>query len=191
MMHKILRFYLTSCTTFFPIFIIFLFVLVEAILLGIPVLNQEIYQRFHLFFMGIGLFSIALLVIQLITINKALRCSVINDETQPLFKIGEIFIKEPELRKYFYEGIQIPKNMDIKDAKKLEAIAIYFLDYFDYLFLMMDSSIKTLEESDRNFKQWMKDMFKKSPILRDTYKSQQNWWDKRIKEIFEEAEKEL
>ncbi len=99
--------------------------------------------------------------------------------------IDRIFVEYPETRPYFYS--RRPISEDAPNYNRVAAIAECFLDLFDtYL-----SQVKYNDEYSNVMKEYIIDMFMRSPILRTQLDDLSVWYPEALIAVKMEADKRL
>lgn len=116
-------------------------------------------------------------------LSESFKANVFQLNDNQMFKIDEIFVISPELRKFFYNGARVEKGD--KDYEKAVSIAFYLLDFFAMVLIQKEQhgSLVPLGWYD----EWMNDVFKNSPIVCDCLKERKNWYPNELIEFMEYA----
>ena len=108
------------------------------------------------------------------TVN--MQASMYSTIATQTLEMDRIFIERPDLRPYFYGGVDIKE--DDKNYNLVLSIAEYQLDYFDSTrtelgYIPPDHDT---QEDRETWHHYLADSFAKSPILCERIKSNSNWY---------------
>lgn len=126
----------------------------------------------------------AIALVSLFFISEQVRMSKIQSKasntqtvTGPFLEIDKLFIADPELRPYFYDGQEISE--DAPNYQKVLAVAEFQLDVFDTFFTQED--YVTLDTEERqNWVKYMGDSFHTSPALCRRLNPAQDWYTAKL-----------
>jgi hypothetical protein len=146
-----------------------------------------------------SLVQIGVLLIALRAANNALKTARSLNYSQlwdTEFKVDDIFIERPHLRKYFYEGTPLkPTDPHYAEA---EAVAEKLLDVMEHLVwqpeLFPDLYLHWKGPGKIKWKMWKRyivDTLASSPLLRDYLKKRKSWYVPELHRLAEEAERNL
>jgi hypothetical protein len=97
-----------------------------------------------------------------------------------LFQLDDLFIKNSELRPYFYDGKEMAK--EDKNYSKTLAIAEFQLDFFDSF--LTQSQYLTLDDEERkNWDKYIEDSFSTSPIMCERLKNAPGWYGAKLEAL--------
>jgi hypothetical protein len=101
-------------------------------------------------------------------------------------EMDKIFIEKPELRPYFYDGVDIKD--DDKNYNLVVAVAEYQIDYFDSAMTQMDylPEDQDSKEDRDTWNQYFADSFAHSPILCKRINQINRWYMQRLVKIAQE-----
>ncbi len=121
-------------------------------------------------------------------VAKSIRSNVENEVVTRVLDLDEVFIREPELTPYFYNGTPINKE----DAKyfKVSATAVMVLDVFDMV-ASQNRHYPEFWDTPEAWDDWMIDTFSTSPILRDTFDKYPCWYGTSLWNLRQKAEERL
>ncbi len=121
-------------------------------------------------------------------LDKSSRANVQVSSLNHILALNQIFIQKPYLKPYFYNGTSI----DVKDERfqEVSAMAEMILDVFD---LFATKTIATADywEDFQSFDVWISDTFTSSPILRETFDQNSDWWCKEVLALRKKAQEKL
>jgi len=101
-------------------------------------------------------------------------------------KITEVFILKPELRQYFYGGVDVEENSPV--YAEAESAAELFLDIMEHVlwqarfFPQLIAPEKSEEGTKDTWKNYFHDMFISSPLLRRFLEKRQGWYSPLVME---------
>jgi hypothetical protein len=106
-------------------------------------------------------------------------------------KINEVFLQKPELRQYFYGGVDLEENSLVyADA---ESAAELILDVMEHVlwqarfFPQLFTPEKSEEGTQDTWKNYFHDMFILSPLLRKYLEKRQRWYSPLVIDIMKQA----
>src|SRR5205085_167541 len=111
---------------------------------------------------------------------KSVRINVGDAVTSHVTKLDQVFMNDPWLMPYFYEGKEISKTD--KDYPKVSATAEMVLDVFD-LVVSQNKNFPEFWDAPEAWDNWVSDMFSSSPILREKIDKTPTWYGKDMKEL--------
>lgn len=113
-------------------------------------------------------------------LREVLLSSLIDQEQE----IDRLFVASPEMRKYFYDNIEVSKDNAI-DYDRASAISECLLDYFATMIYNKNtnSNVFSLDRWER----FMIDSFSNSPILRATIDEYKDWYPDQLYQIKQKA----
>lgn len=112
--------------------------------------------------------------------RRALHTTANQFAAQLVITAGQVFIEHPELRPYFEAKREIEEGMDEKDQDRIEAAALTQLDVMETIW---DHHEEMNQEDIDAWREWIHDLFERSPVLRNQYKPT---WYPSINEMFAE-----
>ena len=115
------------------------------------------------------------------TVN--MQASIYATIANQTLELDKIFIEKPELRPFFYDGVDIKENE--KNYNQVMAIAEYHLDFFDSTMTQL-GYIPEEQDSKENKETWnhyFADGFAKSPALCKRIRSNSNWYMRPLVQI--------
>jgi hypothetical protein len=110
---------------------------------------------------------------------QSVESTVFSTMTNQSLASDEIFLRNPELRPYFYSGKALVENDPLAD--KVKSAAEYYLDYFESMTTQL-KKYPHLWRSERNaWEANIIDMFAWSPALCHYLEVNQGWYDEELK----------
>lgn len=103
------------------------------------------------------------------------RAELITAMTSLMISVSRVFIEYPEMREYFYGG----KTPSEDDRQRAEAIAVTIADAMDHVAAFLDPMPAPTQ---RAWKAYFRDMFDKSPMLRDYLREHVEWYGPKLRE---------
>lgn len=111
---------------------------------------------------------------------------------EAMFRINDVFLQKPEIRKYFYEKVPLDKNNPYYDYA--ETTAELLLDIFEHM-LWQTSSFPNLYGTSQDVQEfwdvldyYIVDMFVSSPLLLEYAQKRRSWYTHHIIERMERAQ---
>lgn len=129
--------------------------------------------------------SAIILFIQLRSSAKATISNVYQNVTYGAVEIDKIFIDNPELRKYFYYNNIYYGNKTSELYDKISSIAEMFFDFADSVNTQIECMPKKKSYPWETWKKYFKDLYKRSPILREYWENNKQWYPDSLDFIFE------
>jgi hypothetical protein len=144
------------------------------------------------------LVTLIILIVQTWIFYKQAKASLDASSAQSLaqmreteLKINEMFLLKPELRQYFYGGVDLEENSPVyADA---ESAAELLLDIMEHVlwqarfFPQLFAVEKSEEGTQDTWKNFFHDMFISSPLLRKYLEKRQRWYSPLVIEIMKQA----
>jgi len=118
-----------------------------------------------------------------------MRASMYSTILVQTLEMDKVFLANPELRPYFYEGQNVSDvKKDTKAYQKIMTIAEYQLDYFELVGAQLDyiPEDKDTKEEQEVWGQYFADSFAKSPVLCKRLKADPGWYMDRLVKIAED-----
>jgi len=113
----------------------------------------------------IALISLAVALTGAVMSRRALRRSSYRTSADLVLEADRIFLDRPELRCFFYEGLECPPKGD-KQYGQVKAAAEFYLDILETIWDHRGEFART----DRMaWREWIHDLLEWSPSIRDTY----------------------
>jgi len=137
-------------------------------------------------FLGVivGIIGFVFVWRQIKQVNTSIKSNTDNNLYSLTIDINKFLIGNPELRPYFYgDANGKEKEYDGKDPNfnKIETLADIYITFFEYIF----EERKNMEIGLFNsWEEWKKDMYKKSPAIRNHLKNHSNWYKNDFIESF-------
>jgi hypothetical protein len=104
--------------------------------------------------------------------NKATEISQYATANGWMLDLDKVFLDHPRLRRFFRNGETIDgKHDDYQEAVALAELVLDTTDFFLKHRFQLESKIQ------QSWVSWVKDSFDNGPILRETFKSQQAWYN--------------
>ncbi len=129
-------------------------------------------------------------------VARSLRDSALDNLSSRVLIVSQIFIENPSLRKYFYYSKEI--DTENPDYEKVEAIAVLFLDIFDYYASNKRLFSRAGFATDgigwpawEDWSNWIEEMFVNSPVLRKSYLPLSHWYQPELESLWMAAESRL
>ena len=164
--------------------------------------------RLDYFNTTIAVITLLVTAVGLFAISRQLeqsRATLLSNTSEHMYArmhdIHKVFIERPHLRAYFYHGAPAPRLED--DAERYYEVlsaAEMLCDFFHQVLVELD----TLPEDDRDYSPemyqdlysgwtaYIKDVYKRSPVFRDYYQANQNWYTSNLAmAVFREAGAEM
>jgi hypothetical protein len=157
------------------------------------------YERASLAVITIGFLlvigSLLATWLQLKEVTEQNRMTVHSQRQAPTLALDRLFVEYPELRPYFYDGLDIDKKNP--SFSRVQAVAEMHLDVFDYKLkhaesfaaYQLASSGQSRDRHREVEKTWMRDMLRTSPILRRYGQQRKGWYSPELHHLLEEASK--
>jgi len=115
--------------------------------------------------------------VQTFNSTKATNAQIWQGLTQESLEIAKIMVDHPEIRPYFYEGINIDRNN--QDYNRVMAVAEMYLDLLESFHDDYVRGIGGMEEDGDDWSYWQayfRDMFRTSPVITKMSIEKQNWY---------------
>jgi hypothetical protein len=146
------------------------------------------YERWSLGVQVVGYLLVVLSLlaawVQLRQFSEQNRMTVHQEREGSTLALDRVFVEYPEVRDYFYGGTDI----DEKDPlyKRVEAVAEMHLDVFDYKLKHAENfrEYQPFLDVEEN---WIRDMFRTSPVLRKYVEKRQNWYSEKLRGLRDQA----
>jgi hypothetical protein len=94
-----------------------------------------------------------------------------------------IFINNPELRPYFYDGLDISEGEELYN--KVSSTAEFLIDYFDAYLIQATTFPQTW--ANRPWDNYMLYVFRNSPIICRFLLMHRDWYDGSLEKVLERA----
>lgn len=115
--------------------------------------------------------------------TKNMQASMHSTITIQTLEMDKIFLANPEIRPYFYDGWEVPdEKKNARIFNKIMIIAEYQLDYFDLVMTQQDylPVDQDTEEDRNNWTEYFKDSFAESPALCKRLNANPEWYMPRL-----------
>ena len=137
------------------------------------------YEQWSLIVAALGfiavIVSLFFLIRQTRFVAKTLKAALVDSLSNRQYDIDKLFIDQPEIRKYFYDGADTPTTGSVEYAR-VTATAEYILDFFVMVLIQKD------EYTDLLPRDWwlayIKDMLTNSPVLCEVLEHRKEWYRK-------------
>jgi hypothetical protein len=144
------------------------------------------YEKWSLVVQVVGflLVSVSLLAawLQLRFLTEQNRMLVHTEREASTLGLDRVFVEYPEIRPYFYGEADIEKTDPL--YRRVEAVAEMHLDVFDYK-LKHAETFKTYQPFEGVEREWIRDMFRTSPVLRRYV--DKHWYSDELRGLRDEA----
>ncbi|MEJ3746228.1 hypothetical protein WEI85_23425 [Actinomycetes bacterium KLBMP 9797] len=102
--------------------------------------------------------------------RRSLRATTYRSATDLVLEVDRIFIGEPHLRRYFYDGEECAEADP--EYQKVQAIAEFYLDIVECVW-----DHREFNPADRRaWREWIHDVFEGAPPLRTLYGRHPDWY---------------
>lgn len=117
--------------------------------------------------------SLWFLWIQIRYLRHSLTGSIYQNVYETMIKMDNVFVENPELKPYFYDG----KETNPADPlyQRVSSVAEMLTDYFDSVYYQKNY---VPVQWFREFTSFMRDIYKSSPALREHLSQRQQWHPK-------------
>jgi hypothetical protein len=121
---------------------------------------------------GIALISLAVALIGAVMSRRALRRSSYRTSADLLLEADRIFLDRPDLRPYFYDGVECSAD-DSEQRARVEAVAEFYLDVLETIW---DHRNEFSRVDRASWREWIHDLLEWSPALRQVYTATPRWY---------------
>lgn len=146
--------------------------------------SSSTYELLNVVFSGLALcvsvFGLIYVVRSLESVERQLENSAFQTINEQMLEQDKIFIENPEIRPYFYDGVSF-SDEDRKNTKlvnQVKAVADSRLDFYDLLWTQSDY-IEELRVGGPGWQAWacfMRHSFDRSPALRERLVEVERWY---------------
>jgi len=113
----------------------------------------------------------------------AIKSSIYQSFASQLQEIALLFVDRPELRQYFYDNREPPRNG--RDATQVRALAAVFLDFMDTVAVQ----VAAIPEHDRDvWFRFFQDLMRTSPAIRKCWNETSEWYSVDLRHVLGPAE---
>lgn len=123
-------------------------------------------------------------------LNKSLERTTYLDFESSLFELSKLIIQYPSVRPYLYDGKPCP-NCPSEDYNLITSFCVFYLDFFDHVLTTEALSPGGTSWTNEKWSNWIYDMFKTSPSLRQVLNDERHWYNEALHKILEDVEYEL
>jgi hypothetical protein len=120
--------------------------------------------------------------LQIISLRHQLALSTLHEEVGIVSMVGDVFLKAPDLRPYFYDGLDLPD--DDPKANQAKVVAEAICDAFALLILSWKRATN-IPHTRPGQEQWIKDIYHCSPVLRRYYAEREGWYPREMTRFLE------
>jgi hypothetical protein len=120
--------------------------------------------------------------VQIISLRHQLALSTLHEEIEIVSLVGDVFLKHPDLRPYFYDGVDL--SDDHPQANHAKVVAEAMCDAFALLILSWKRSTN-IPHTRPGQEQWIQDIYSSSPVLRRYYAEREGWYPKEMTRFLE------
>jgi hypothetical protein len=124
---------------------------------------------------------------QLRQFSEQNRMTVHQQREGSTLGLDRVFIEYPEIRDYFYGGVDIDEKNPL--YARVEAVAELHLDSFDYKLKHADN-FKEYQPFMEVEEVWIRDMFRTSPILQKYVEKRKTWYSQKLRDLRDQAMRE-
>jgi hypothetical protein len=168
-----------------------MFTLIVAGTLGLTLVDLKpptVYEWLSLFVSIAGFVAIIITLYQIRDENRlseqALKESALSPLKAQQLEIDKIFIEHPELRKYFYDNVELPEVSSHETAQAM-AVAEYLLDHFAAILPHTTVSGEPLVGTI--WRNYIRDSFANSRVLSSILRQRSDWYPSALRMIEREA----
>lgn len=118
--------------------------------------------------------------------NAQLRLQSYVAITARIFEVNKLFVDNPELRRYFYDGVVLT---DKEVMAKASSVAEFLLDFYSTIQehqAFLDQDVPTWEE----WISYIKEGFKRSPFLCVYFEGKLNWYEPQLREFYSKIQED-
>lgn len=115
-------------------------------------------------------------------LTLSLQRSTYIDFESSLFELSKLIIQKPEVRPYLYDNLPMP-DKDARDYNLVLSFCVFYLDFFDHVLTMEEISPLGTQWTKENWENWICDMFKSSPSLRQVHINERSWFVDKLSEL--------
>jgi hypothetical protein len=91
-----------------------------------------------------------------------------------LQRVNLLFVEKPELRPYFYDKGEIPRDTELRN--QVSALAEVMADYLETSLYTEDYLPDFYKENGKDLRNWIRFLREKSPVLIDVIETYPSWW---------------
>jgi hypothetical protein len=132
------------------------------------------YEILSLSISFLGVLSLALIFKQTYQTSASMQASAYQSIAANTLELDKILIEKPELRPYFYSGVDINEND--KNYELVMAIAEFQLDFFDATLTQFEVMPSDTQLDKEAWNKYFSDSFAKSPGLCKRINSNRDWY---------------
>jgi hypothetical protein len=115
--------------------------------------------------------------------------STYKDVAVEMMEIDRMFFENPDMRPYFYDGEPPPE--DPREVARVLSLAEMFMDFLDMVIVLKVTTPAELNIPWAEYEDYFKDMFLNSPVIRDFYAENREWYDPQVRALFDPLAEEL
>lgn len=128
-----------------------------------------------------GLVSLFLISQQVNTAKRQAKALTTQSVMSQLLEVDKLFIKDPELRPYFYSRKVISE--DDPNYNKVLAIAEFQLDFFDSYLTQSEYLTLSTDEEKQNWEKYIVDSFANSLPMCQRLKDAPGWYSAKLENL--------
>ena|SRR5215813_6524374 len=156
-------------------------------LLKNKVASLSFFEKLSLAVSFISSLSLIFIWYQVSQTSSSLQASAYATIGNYTMELDKIFVSNPELRPYFYDGETITEEQDKKKYHQVMAIAELQLDFFDATLTQLDirprESKEEMEKEKQAWNAYFASSFAKSPLLCKRFNENRDWYRDNLQEI--------
>lgn len=119
---------------------------------------------------------------QIRQINKSIKSNTHQNIYVQVQEFYKTLFQHPELRKYFYDNLEI--GLEHKDYERCMILAEMIVDQFGHIVIEKDNF---KEKEYETWKPYIESIFQNSPIVRHFFNRNKSWYSDDLQKIFKEA----
>jgi hypothetical protein len=122
----------------------------------------------------VTLFGFIFVYIQINQAKHALNGSTHTAIYAQMQSINQLFIEKPNLRKFFYDGYDFPKEATEKDKESVLPVADMLADFFEHVTQQKDNLPENVWPA---WGKYMRYVYDNSPVMRRHFEKNADWYD--------------
>jgi hypothetical protein len=145
----------------------------------------SLFEKLSLTLSIVGTISLIFVVVQIRQTSQSLRASAFATVANYTMELDKVFIDDPDLRPYFYNG-RDTNELDDK-YNQVMATAEFELDFFDATLTQLElrpgESKSEMRAEEMVWRKYIQDSFAKSPALCERIKSNPDWYRENLNDL--------